>query len=425
MLKRSDNERITRVGPGTPMGEVMRRYWQPVLLSEELPERDGAPVRLRALGEDLVAFRDGSGVVGIVDAYCPHRRAPLFYGRNEEHGLRCVYHGWKFSGTGECVDLPSEPPDSLFKTKVKIKAYPAYEKAGLIWAYMGSPAEQPTPPDFEWMRAAEGYRFISKTHESCNWLQGLEGGLDTAHASFTHNEHLQKQETLIRNLDRHPRLAVEKMDYGFRYSSTRDLGSDGTYVRVNHFVMPNIQLRGFVLGQEGRRGKFPKLDGHMWLPIDDETSYVYNMMWAYDASTPFTEEYIESWEELLGRGKDAYLPGPGYRLVRSRDNDYLIDRQRQKTETYTGITGINTQDWALQEGMGAVVDRSKEHLGTTDTAIITARQLLLEACDTVAAGGTPRGANPSTYREVRPYDDIVPRDKTWKEAWAGELAAKW
>lgn len=175
MLRPQENERLTRVGPGTPMGNVFRRYWIPALLSEELSEADGAPVRVRLLGEKLVAFRDTRGQIGLVEDACPHRRAPMFFGRNEECGLRCVYHGWKFDVEGECTDMPSEPPDSLFKSKVRIKSYPTWEGGGIIWTYMGPETLQPPPPDYELVRAPKTHRFASKTFEECNWLQCLEG----------------------------------------------------------------------------------------------------------------------------------------------------------------------------------------------------------------------------------------------------------
>jgi phthalate 4,5-dioxygenase len=423
MLKKEENERVTRVGPGTPMGEVMRRYWQPVLLSRELPAADGPPLRVRILGEDLIAFRDTDGKVGLVDAFCPHRRAPMFFGRNEECGLRCVYHGWKFDRDGTCVDMPSEPPDSLFKTKVTINAYPSYEASGVVFTYMGPKDRQPDAPDFEWMRAPESHRFVSKTFEDANWLQALEGGIDSAHSSFAHNERLGDKQNWVRNKDTAPRLDVERTDYGFNYVSTRDVGDEGYYVRVYHYVMPHVQMRGSITAMEGGRAKVPKFDGHVWVPIDDEHTMVYNMLWSYDANVPMTPEYIAWWESFNGRADEDQLPG--FKPKRNLSNDYMIDRQRQKTQTFTGIIGINTQDMAVQEGMGPICDRSKEHLGTTDKAIITARQLLLEACDDVAAGKTPRGTDPTTYRAVRPYDDYVPRNRTWREAWANELTAKW
>ncbi|MBV8490694.1 MAG: Rieske 2Fe-2S domain-containing protein [Candidatus Eremiobacteraeota bacterium] len=423
MLKHEENERVTRVGPGTPMGEVMRRYWQPILLSTELPEPDCPPIRVRILGEDLIAFRDTNGDVGLVDAFCPHRRAPMFFGRNEECGLRCVYHGWKFDKNGTCVDMPSEPPDSLFKTKVRITAYPTYEAAGVVFTYMGPAEKQPANPDFEWMRAPDTHRFVSKTFEDANWLQALEGGIDSSHSSFAHNERLGDKQNWVRNKDTAPRLDVEKTAYGFNYSSVRDVGDEGWYVRVYHYVMPGVQMRGSITAMEGGRAKVPKFDGHVWVPIDDEHTMVYNMLWAYDNNVPMTPEYIEQWEIFNGRGPDDQLAG--FKPKRNLANDYLIDRERQKTKTFTGIIGVNTQDMALQEGMGPICDRTKEHLGTSDKAIIAARQLLLEACEDVAAGKDPRGTNPVDYRNVRPYDDYVPRDQTWKEAWANELTAKW
>jgi phenylpropionate dioxygenase-like ring-hydroxylating dioxygenase large terminal subunit len=214
MLKHEDNERLVRVGRGTPMGELMRRYWLPALLSRELDHNDCPPVRLRILGEDLIGFRDTNGKIGLVDAYCPHRRAPMFYGRNEECGLRCVYHGWKFDVTGQCVDLPSVADNVKIRQRVKIKSYPAREKAGVIWIYMGPPDKMPPDPDFEWMRAPETHRFISKAYQANNFLQSLEGGLDTSHSSFLHNQTIGDENT-VRNLDRAPRIEVFPTDYGY------------------------------------------------------------------------------------------------------------------------------------------------------------------------------------------------------------------
>jgi phthalate 4,5-dioxygenase len=424
MLKPEENERLTRVGPGTPGGALFRRYWQPALLSVELPEPDCAPVRVRILGEDLVAFRSTDGTVGLVDAFCPHRRAPMFFGRNEESGIRCVYHGWKFDVTGKCLDMPSEPPDSMFKEKVTIAAYPTFEAGGMIWTYMGPKDRMPAKPDYEWLRVPESHRFVSKTYESCNYLQGLEGGLDTAHSSFAHNERLNDP-TWIRNRDTHPKLEVEKTDYGFWYASTRDLGDDGLYVRVYHYVMPAQQLRGNVTNWAGgKRADTPKLDGHIWVPIDDEHTWVYNMTYGYDQDVPISEEFAWKDEAFFGRGKDDLIPGT-FRLKAGLENDYFIDREKQKTKTFTGIRGVNTQDFALQEGMGAIPDRSQERLGTTDRAIIVTRQLLLEACERVASGEEPRGVEPDTYRGVRAYDRVIERDRSWREEFADELVAKW
>ena len=423
MLKPQENERLTRVGPGTPGGALFRRYWQPALLSRELPENDGAPVRVRILGEDLVAFRDTHGDAGIIDAFCPHRRAPMFFGRNEECGLRCVYHGWKFDRNGICVDMPSEPPDSLFRTKVRIDAYPTWEGGDIIWIYMGPRELQPPPPNYEWVRAPKTHRGVSKTFEDANYLQALEGGLDTAHSSFAHNERLGDT-NWVRNRDRAPRLDVERTDYGYTYVSTRNLGDDGKYVRIYHYVMPAQQMRGGVTSWTGTgKADVPRLDGHLWVPIDDESTFVFNMVWSYDERVPITPEWHAADEARWGRGAADLIPGT-FKLKKNLSNDFMIDRQMQKTKNFTGIVGINTQDYALQEGMGKIVDRSKEHLGTTDKAIIACRQLLLEAVDAVAAGQAPRGIDPSTYERVRPYDAVVPPGKTWEAEFAGELIAK-
>jgi phthalate 4,5-dioxygenase oxygenase subunit len=421
MLTPQDNVRITRVGAGTPMGTLMRRYWQPTLLSSELPERDGAPVRVKLLGEDLVAFRDTNGDIGLVDAFCPHRRAPMFFGRNEECGLRCVYHGWKFDKSGACVDMPSEPPDSLFKTKVTIAAYPTWEGGGMIWAYLGPAEHQPALPDYELVRAPETHRYTSKTFEECNWLQALEGGLDTSHSSFAHNLDI-KNKSYLRNADTAPRLEVEKTAYGYTYAGIRTLNGQ-QYVRAYHYLMPAQQMRGRVQGRKGGMEKVPTINGHIWVPMDDFTTAVYNWQYSYDPKIPVTPEYAIEHETMYGRGPTDLIPG-SYWLKKNLRNDYFIDRQLQKNQTFTGIEGINTQDMALQEGMGRVCDRSKEHLGTSDRAIIATRQLLMEAMDTVENGGDPRGIDPQTYRTVRAVDKMVPLDLPWKEALGDELIAK-
>jgi phthalate 4,5-dioxygenase len=422
MLTREDNERLVRVGRGTPAGELFRRYWQPACLSTEVAEPDGAPVRVRLLGEDLVAFRDTNGRVGLVDAYCPHRRAPLFFGRNEECGLRCVYHGWKFDVDGACVDLPSEPEGSPMKAGIKIKHYPTIERAGIIWAYLGPEDRLPAPPDYEWTRAPATHAYISKTYEACNYLQALEGGLDTAHSSYLHNLNLDNK-SLPRQRDRAPQLDVIRGDYGYSYVSTRKLGEDGSYVRVYQYVMPFQQMRGGINGVRGRND-VPKLDGHLWVPIDDEQTNVYNWCYSSDPAFPISAEQAEAQEHESGRGKDDLVPGT-FKLKRNPSNDYLIDRQIQKTQTFTGIDGINTQDFAIQEGMGPIVDRSQEYLGTTDRAIVTLRRMLLDATHAVERGETPPGLDPKTHAHIRPYDGIVPPGADWRQAFAECLACKW
>ncbi len=423
MLTVAENERVTRVGAGTPGGKFFRRYWLPACLSTELPENDGAPLRVRLLGENLVAFRDTDGKVGLVEAYCPHRRAPLFFGRNEECGLRCVYHGWKFDRNGDCVDMPSEPAGTTLQAKVKILAYPTVEKGGVIWTYMGPIGEQPPEPDYEWLRAPPEKRNVSKTFENCNWLQGLEGGLDTAHSSFAHNNHIGDK-FVLRQRDRTPRIDVERTDYGYYYVSQRDMGEDGLYVRVYHYVMPAQQMRANTMGWFGGRNEVPRLDGHVWMPIDDNTTHVYNWNCAYDSTIEMSDAWKAKREADMGRGVEDIIPST-FRLKKNQSNDYLIDREMQKTQNFTGIVGVNTQDFALQEGMGPICDRSKEFLGTSDKAIVAMRRILLEGIATSEDGGKPRGVDAQSYRMVRPHDRMVPKGQDWRDAFEEEIKAKW
>lgn len=423
MLKPEDNERLTRVGRGQPAGELLRRYWLPALLSSELPENDGAPVRVRLLGEDLLAFRDSTGRVGLTDAFCPHRRAPLFFGRNEECGIRCAYHGWKFDVDGKCVDMPSEPGGTTLRDKVRLTAYPTLELGGAVWTYMGPPEHQPPPPDYEWLRAPASHRHLSKTYEHCNYFQAMEGGFDTAHSSFAHNNKMGDQNEL-RNRDRSPRIELETTDYGYSYTSTRSIDAETSYVRVYHYVMPTLQMRAMTRATNGAPAEVPKLDGHLWVPIDDEQTYVYNWACGYDENTPLTEEYMARFESFTGRGADDLIPGT-FALKRNLSNDYLIDRELQKTSTFTGITGLNTQDFALQEGMGPIVDRSKEFLGASDRPIVTLRRMFLENTHAVARGDTPAGLDPASYRSVRPHDALMPAGEDWRETLKSELVAKW
>ncbi len=420
MLSPEENELLTRVGPGTAMGATLRRYWLPAALSEELPEPDCPPVRVRLLGEDLIAFRDTSGQVGLLGAYCPHRRAPLFFGRNEEHGLRCMYHGWKFDRAGACVDMPNEPAESTFRFKIHHTAYPCEERGGIVWAYLGPPQKRPGLPGLEWLRAPAGCAHVSKTFEECNYLQALEGGVDSSHSSFLHHDRsrARPQATLsYRGRSGAPRLEVLTTEYGFTYASIRHLRDERqNYVRVYQFVMPFYQLRAF----EGYQGR-PLLQGHIWVPLDDEHTYVYNWLCAAD-DAPLPPALVEEVEREAGSGPDDLLPG--YRLKRNKANDYLIDRALQRAGNSIGVRGINTQDFALQEGMGPIVDRSQEHLGSSDLAIITTRRLLLQAARDVAAGGDPLGVDTGDLR-VRPAEMLLPEGAPWAEAMQAALVAHW
>jgi len=411
MLSREDNALLTRVERGTPMGDTMRRYWMPALLSRELPEPDCPPVRVRLLGEDLIAFRDTQNRVGLLDEYCPHRRASLYFGRNEECGLRCVYHGWKFDLDGRCVDMMNEPTELQFKDKVATVAYPTLEVGGVIWAYMGPPERKAAPPDFAWTRVPATHITVSKVIQETNWLQGLEGGIDTSHAPILHRllttntsrPGFKPDNPFVRG--KAPTLALDVTDYGYRYAGIRPLNETSIHVRTYHFIMPFHQIR-----PSRSESGVPLVAGHMWVPIDDEHTMVYN--WEYSTTdAPLTDE--DRLERRLGNGP-LDVDQTTFRAKRNRGNNYLLDRQVQKTESFTGIDGINAQDRAIQESMGPVVDRSREHLGPADRAVIQARRLLLEAVRTVTDGGVPRGIEP-TYAKLVAAEAVVPRDADWRE----------
>jgi phthalate 4,5-dioxygenase len=420
------NERLTQTGPGTPMGEVFRRYWLPALLSEEVPEPDSPPVRVRILGEDLVAFRDSSGEVGLVAAYCAHRLAPLFYGRNEECGIRCVYHGWKFDTQGNCVDMPSEPPYSKFRLRVSIKAYPTYEAGSIVWTYMGPTREMPAPPDYEWLRAPAEYVHVTKSGEHCNYLQAIEGGIDTAHSSFAHNNDI-KDTTALRTRDPHPTLEVDEQPWGFTYGSIRNISEDTSYVRVYQFMMPcQSFLAGMVEWYTGAPSPHPMVAGHLWVPIDDENVFVYNRHYHVNEGDPIDPEKVDKSDHGLGRGKEDFIPGT-YWLKQNKSNDYKVDRQLQRESTFTGIRGLNTQDFALQSALGGgyIEPRWLEALGSTDAAIQACRRLLLEAADDVEAGRTPRGTDPAVQGTHRACEMLIPRGAPWRDLTKEMVLATW
>ena len=412
MLSREDNALLTRVDRGTPMGDTLRRYWIPALLARELPEPDCPPVRVRLLGEDLVAFRDTQGRIGLLDELCPNRRASLFFGRNEECGLRCVYHGWKFDVDGRCLDMMNEPDALGFKDKVFAPAYPTQELGGIVWAYLGPPERRPPAPAFAWMRMPATHRQVSKVIQESNWLQGLEGGIDTSHAPIMHR--LLTTETtrpgfrpdnpFVRG--KAPKLEVDITDYGYRYAGIRPLDEARVHVRTYHLILPFHQIR-----PSRSESGVPLVAGHTWVPIDDESTMVYN--WEYSTTdAPLTDQ--DRLERRLGNGP-LDVDQTTFRSKRNRGNNYLLDRQVQNTETFTGIDGINVQDRAIQESMGAIVDRSREHLGPADRAVIQARRLLLETVRTVAEGGVPRGIEP-TYATLAAAEAVLSRDADWREA---------
>ena len=408
MLSREENALLTQVSPGTPMGDTMRRYWIPALLAWELPEPDCPPVRVKLLGEELVAFRDTQGRIGLLDEFCPHRRVSLFFGRNEECGLRCVYHGWKFDADGRCVDMMNEP-DS-FAHKIRTTSYPTVEVGGIIWAYMGPAALRPALPLFGWTQMPATHRHASKVVQESNWLQGVEGGIDTSHAPILHRAitrdtkrpGLRPKDPFVRG--KAPTLEVDVMDYGYQYAGIRPLDETDIHVRAYQFILPFHQIRPS-RADDGT----PLVAGHIWVPMDDVTTMVYNWV-ASLRDEPLPEE--ERLESRLGNGPQD-VDQTTFRGKRNRANNYLLDRQVQKTETFTGIDGINVQDRAVQESMGAIVDRSKEHLGPADRAVIQARRLLVDAVRAVQTGEAPRGVAPSYY-SLRAAEGVLPRETNWR-----------
>jgi phthalate 4,5-dioxygenase len=417
MLSREDNELLTRVGPGTPMGDTMRRYWIPALLTRELPEPDCPPVRVKLLGEDLVAFRDTDGRIGLLDEFCPHRRVSLFLGRNEECGLRCVYHGWKFDVGGRCVDMMNEAES--FAHKIHATAYPTVEVGGLVWAYMGPAALRPPLPLFAWTQTPESHRHASKVIQESNWLQGLEGGIDTSHAPILHRtfaDHSNRpgfkmKDPFVRG--KAPALEVDVTDYGYRYAGIRPLGEAEVHVRAYHFILPFHQIR-----PSRTEDGVPLVAGHIWVPMDDETTMVYNWVASVRDEVLAEDERLET---RLGNGP-LDVDQTTFRSKRHRANNYLLDRHVQKTETFTGIDGINVQDRAVQESMGPIVDRSKEHLGPADRAVIQARRLLLDAVRAVEKGEAPHGVA-SSYYTLRAAESVLPRDTDWRTLLAPEAPA--
>ena len=412
MLSFEENELLSRVGPGTPMGELMRRFWQPILLSDEVPDRDGPPTRVRLLGEDLVAFRDSNGDVGMIDAFCPHRRAGLFFGRNEEQGLRCVYHGWKFDVSGACVDMPSEPMESNFKDKVKIRAYPTVEAGDCIFVYMGPPEVQPPFPHLEWTRVPSANRLVMRWIQDSNYMQTIEGDLDTSHVSFLHrwfdpNNRPRVVGRRIKNgkdmtvIDGSPKLIVKETDYGFIYGSRRDIGDGEYYWRCTQFILPAYNLIPSPL--------FPTT-GHAWIPIDDDHTSVFSF--TYDPYEPISDEQRElrrrttmDMERVRHKTMDGQIID-GWHDVRRMENDFLVDRDMQRTFNYTGIPVGRSQDEAMTDSMGRIVDRTQEHLGTSDTAIIFARRQLLRMARELQEGVEPAAVRDAPSFNVRAVDVV-------------------
>ena len=410
MLSREDNELLCRVGPGTPMGDLMRQYWVPAALSSELPARDGAPLRVRLLGENLIAFRASSGAVGLVRESCPHRGASLFYGRNEDEGLRCVYHGWKFDVTGRCVDMPNEPADSNFRGKVRAVAYPCVERAGLVWAYLGGRETPPALPDLEPTMLADSS--VQIYQRECNWVQALEGDIDTCHTVFLHLGSVGANEVTPGTWahhalsDRAPRYAVADMDFGVMYGAYRPAEADTEYWRIANFLFPfYAMVPTGVMGLEVRV--------RAWVPMDDEHTLAISIARSAQGTRTAGRQVVRP-PETRPNTTDWY---GRFRCVANQGNDYQIDRAAQKTTSYTGIDSIFLQDQAATESMGPIYDRTNEHLGTSDQMIIRTRKRLIDAARALRdTGKVPPGVDDPGVYGVRSGGVVLPRGADWIEA---------
>ncbi len=418
MLTKEDNETLTRVGQGTPMGNLLRRYWMPALLSVEIPSPDSPPVRVRLLGENLVAFRDTGDRVGIFVQACPHRGASMFFGRNEESGLRCVYHGWKFDVEGTCVDMPSEPAESNFKNKVRITAYPARESGGVIWAYMGPSDKLPTFRDYGQESLSRDQWRATKTISFCNWVQAQEGNIDTAHISFLHGGRPPGAARPAPSPDefdepgyppagrraqraQNPDLDLYDTWYGFRYAGLRRTPRGYLNARVSDFIMPIFTYVPPPYGPIGGDNL------SMMVPIDDETC------WRMSFSTKPLN--IPTDQAQAAQAANVFRSGVIDRPWLP-ENDYLIDRELQRTTTYTGIQPIGPQDMAVTESMGAIYDRTNERLGTTDRAVIRFRRMLINAARDLEKGIEPPALDGTmAFDKILSAERILDHDQSWRD----------
>ncbi|HZS64441.1 MAG TPA: Rieske 2Fe-2S domain-containing protein [Xanthobacteraceae bacterium] len=414
MLTVEENDLLCRVEGDAPMGQLMRQHWIPVCLSEEVPEPDGTPIRVRLLGEDLVVFRDTNGRVGVLDEYCPHRRASLVYGRNEECGLRCLYHGWKVDVEGNVVEMPSEPSQSGLTEKVKHKAYPTHECAGFVWAYMGAVE---TMPEFERPAFAPSEQTrvsIVKIHVPCNWAQVLEGQIDSAHSSVLHASDMRPAKVTragalethwVRpSTDKSPRMETERTSYGFHYAAIRRPimnAQTHDYVRKTVYIAPFTAL----------------------IPPNDTYNIAALLSPTDDTHTVF---HFIAWSEGRGIDQESWrkfnMARPGIDLdvhfnnLRNRENNYLQNRDLMKLGSATGIAGIPNQDIAMWATMGPIADRTRERLGASDIAIVEFRRLMVDAARTMKAGGPALGRTEPhiAHTSIASFEGIVPKGTDWR-----------
>ncbi|WP_232699287.1 Rieske 2Fe-2S domain-containing protein [Brevibacillus daliensis] len=410
MLRHEDNVLITHTNPGTPMGDLFRYYWIPCVGSEELVA-DGKPLQLKLLGEDLVAFRDSEGKVGLVDERCPHRGTSLAFGINAGCGLTCMYHGWKFDVNGDCIDLPSEPESSGFRNSIRLKSYPTHEANGIIWAYMGPAEKQPPVPDFYWMNLPEENVMAERVWQDCNYLQVMENDVDYVHAAFLHKAHnTQSVEEGVLSSDlgidpNHPlvknppvKQAVESTNYGKRYIGVGKADETTHAFMEIHYIFPFYTYPPRFEGEDGM--------WHAFIPRDDHSTWSWDVQFSH--RKPINRQ---AQHDRRGLNLDKDL-----RKLRNLSNSYEQDRSLMIDGNFSGIRGIANQDHAATETMGPIVDRSKEHLGTSDMPIIQMRRMLLNAVADLQEGIEPPLLDNSTLMQLYSKGVYAPKEKTWNEA---------
>ncbi len=425
MLSEKDGRTLTQVGPGTPMGNLMRQYWIPALHSRELVA-GGDPVRLMLLGEKLVAFRDVGGAVGVLDHRCPHRCASLVLGRNEPGGIRCIYHGWKFDVDGHCTEMPNVPADKDFAAKVKAKAYRVHERNGLIWVYMGNRAAVPPLPAFEAALLPEDQVDVSFAQRSCNWMQSLEGDIDTSHFGFLHGGSVTGDDCRDDDIqkwalyNRAPDFKVTKTDWGTMYAAVRQADPGFTFWRFAHFFFPF-----WTMVPDGR------FEGHIvtraWVPMDDNNTMAMIMRWN---GMPRRDRNMKNGKPMPGLGfTNDYLPNTTdwygrWRLRQNESNDWGMDRDAQRDGTiFSGISGVHLQDQAVTESMGSVLPFEFEHLAYSDRMIVQTRMRMMDAIKQLAENNVvPPGVDdPHVTDGARSGDFVAPSNLDWLEAYAAEI----
>lgn len=402
-MNKEMSEILTRTNRGTAMGNLMRRYWVPALLASEIAEPDGPQVRVQLLGEKLLAFRDTDGKARLISEFCSHRGVSLYFGRNEENGIRCAYHGVKFDGDGKCVDVPSSQQACA---RMHITAYPCVERGGIVWTYMGPEDKKPAPPELEWCTLPENHVFVSKRLQFSNYLQAMEGGIDTSHVSFVHSQEVDSDPMHqgVKALDYikadgNVVFDIEKTTFGLTLFGRRNGEPDSFYWRVTQWLFPWFTL----IPPFGEHS----LAGHVWVPIDDHNCWAWSINFRPDR--PLSTEERQQMEE--GKGIHVEYEAPGSYVPKANmQNDYLMDRVAQKeNRAYSGIFGFAAQDFSLQESMGPIQDHEAENLLPTDKAIVMARRMLQEAALGLADGAEPPALD-SAEQRVRAAGVLLPHD---------------